>query len=188
MSYPTTDDTATRIALPPDWREGVNLTQVFETTVQRSRAGLEQRNRRRNRAKYILEYTRTGLTPAEAKGRLEAIRAEYRGPLIVPMWTDAIALQSNMVSATSALLESNPVDNEWEAPFDVWLWTSDFGGQWRTVTAIDGRNLTLSGTGTLYPAGALVFPSRVMIRENAESMLQVIDLNSGVESHRYRTL
>lgn len=188
MSYPKTTDTPTRVALPPDWREGVSVSQQFDTTIQRSRAGLEQRNQRRRTCRYTLEYTRTGLTPAEAKQRLEAIRSEYRGPLTVPMWTDGIALQTSMTLVTSALLESNPVDGEWMAPFDVWLWNPNLGGQWRTCTVVNGRNLTLSGTGILYPVGSLVFPSRLMIRETGESMLAPVDVKSGTESHRYRTL
>ncbi len=188
MSFPKTTDTPTRIAFMPDWREGVMLTQVFETTIQRSRAGLEQRNRKRQFARYHLEYTRTGLTRAEARGRLDAIRAEFRGPLTVPLWTDGIQLQVAMSLVTSALLESNPVDDEWMAPFDVFLWDPSLGGQWRTCSAVNGRNLTFTGTGHLYPLGAYVFPTRRMIREVNEGMLSPVDVDSGIEFHRYRSL
>jgi hypothetical protein len=185
---PTTDDTPTRVALLPDWREGVRLTQEFVSTVQTGRFGLEQRSRKRKRPIYSLEYTRTGLTADEAKQRLEAIRAEYRGPLIVPLWCDGIPLQSDMTDDNAALLDSNPITGEWVAPLDVFIWSDALGGEWRECIAVSGRNLTLDGSGTLYPAGSFVFPSRVMIREASEGMLSAVDIASGSENHRYRTL
>lgn len=188
MSYPDTTNGPTRVALPPDWREGVTLVQAFDTSIQRSRSGLEQRQRRRNAPNYFMEYSRTGLTPAQAKQRLDAVRAEFRGPLTVPIWTDGIQLQSSMTLPTGALLESNPVEGEWTAPLDLWFWDAEVGGQWRSATVISGRNLTLSGAGTLFPVGSYVFPSRTMIRENAEGMLSPVDVKSGTEMHRYRTI
>lgn len=184
----TTEDTPDRLALMPDWREGVRLSQVFQSTVQTSGTGLEQSSRRRNRPVYYLEYTRTGLTSEEAHERLEAIRTEFRKPLIVPLWCDGIPLQDAMSSATVALLSVNPVTDEWRVPLDVYLWTPDLGGEWRTCSLVDGRNLTLSGTGTLYPAGALCFPSRVMVREAGDALVKLVDVRSGTEDHRYRTL
>jgi len=188
MSIPSTDDTPVRVAFLPDWAEGVKLTQEFSATVQTGRFGLEQRSRRRLRAIYTLDYVRNGLTASEAKGRLEAIRNEYRGPIIVPMWCDGIALQTDMTVGTSALLDSNPISGEWLPPFDVFIWNDDLGGEWRTCTVVNGRTLTLSGGGTLYPAGAWVFPSRVMIREAGDGTLAAVDIASGSENHRFRTL
>lgn len=184
----TTDDTAVRVAMMPDWREGVTLTQAFETSVQRSRRGQDQTASRRKSAIYRMEYTRTGLTPAECRDRLAAIRAESRSPLIIPLWPDGIPLQTSMIGVGSASLDSNPIDGEWVAPMDVFIWSDALGGQWRTVTAISGRNLTFSGTGTLYLAGALVFPGRRMVREISEGMLTGVDVASGTEQHRYRTI
>lgn len=188
MSYPKTTDTPTRISFLPDWREGVSIAQIHQTTIQRSRAGLEQRNRRRNGAKYSIEFTRTGLTEAEAKDRLKAIRAEFRGPLTVPVWTDGCQLQADMGTPGAAVLASNPVDGEWLAPLDVLLWHPDHGIEWRECSEVDGRNLTLDGLGTLYPAGSWLFPGRLMIRELGEGMLAPVDVKSGIEFHRYRTI
>lgn len=185
---PTTDDAPVRCAFMPDWSMGVSLTSSFLTSVSISRKGLEQRIRRRVKPIYQLEYTRTGLTPEEARNRLREVQAEFRGPLTVPMWTDGIGLQAGMVSATSALLESNPIDEEWLAPFDVYLWHPTAGEEWRTCTEVDGRNLTFSGTGTLFPVGTLVFPSRAMLREASEGAMRIVDVESGEEIHRYRTL
>lgn len=182
------DQAAERFALLPDWREGVRLTQAFTSTVNTSRSGLEQRQRRRQRPVYHLEYQRTALTPAEAQGRLDAIKDEFRKPLTVPFWTDGIVLQSSMTVATAALLDSNPILAEWNAPFDVFLWDPSLGGEWRTLTVINGRNLTFSGSGQLFPAGAFVFPSRRMIREAGDVMGALVDVQSGREIVRLRTL
>lgn len=184
----TTDDTPTRVALMPDWREGVRLVQEFSSTVQTGRFGLEQRSRRRQRAIYSLDFVRNGLTAEESRGRLEGMQDEFRKVLTVPLWPDGIGLQADMAGPTVALLDSNPIDGEWLAPFDVYLWHDELGGEWRQCSAVVGRNLTLVGAGTLYPAGSWVFPSRKMVREAGEGMLGTVDLSSGSENPGYRTL
>ncbi len=185
---PTTEDTPQRLAILPDWREGIRLTQEFASVIQTGRLGLEQRSRRRKRPIYQVDFMVSGLTSAEARGRIEEIRNEFIGPRTVPMWTHGITLQTSMVDDNAALLESNPIEGEWNAPFDVYLWSDELGGEWRECLSVTGRNLVLDGVGTLYPAGAWVFPSRTMIRQASDSMMTAIDIESGTENHLYRSL
>lgn len=188
MSTPDTTDTPTRLAILPDWAAGVTLSQAYGSAIQTAYAGPDQRQAKQELATYLMAYERGGLTEAEARRRIQAIRGEFRKPLTVPLWTDGIGLESAMTSATSALLESDPIIGEWETPLDLYFWTRALGGEFRTATGVVGRNLTMSGTGTLYPTGAFVFPCRTMVREPSEQALAPVDIQTGIESLKFRTL
>ena len=188
MSFTDTLDTPTRLAIEPDWLEGIELSQMFASTVTTAHGGPEQRQAKREKPIYRMSYSRGGLTAAQARRRLQAIRGEFRQPLTVPLWPDGIPLQSNMSIETAAVIDVTPIDGEWTAPFDVYLWNRALGGEWRTCTTISGRTLTLDGTGTLYPAGSFVFPGRLMIKEPEEGNLESVDLETGIERLTFRTL
>lgn len=184
---PDSDDTPTRLAILPDWNEGVRLVEEFDSNASRSFAGKEQRSAKRTRPKYRLEYIRSGLIAAEAKRRLIEIRLEFEGPLIVPIWPDGTVLQEAMSVQTSALLDTN-IPDEYSTPFDVYLWTPDIGGEFRTVTSNSSRTLTLSGSGTLYPTGAFIFPCKRATREIDFDAIDSIDIETGTEKVRFLTL
>lgn len=185
-----TNDTPTRLALFPDWQQGIEATIEFATSVTRSYSGRDQRHRKRVRAHRKIRYQRSGLTPAEAASRIQAIRDEIRLPLEAPFWPDGITLQQTMGSQTEMLLDVEPIDGEWTADLvgAVFVWTRALGGEFRTMTAISGRNITLSGTGTIYPAGAWVFPCPVMIRVNGDDAYRPINLETGTELVEMQTL
>jgi hypothetical protein len=185
---PDTRDAPTRQAIHPDWAAGVTLKQIYSSAVQVSYSGVEQRQTKREKPIYKMAYQRGGLTEAEARRRLQEIRAEYRLPLTVPLWPDGIPLQQTMTGATAAVLDLNPIDGEWETPLDLYLWTRALGGEFRSCTVVSGRNLTLDGTGTLYPIGSLVFPCRTMVRDPDSTTLTPIDLEEGIERLKFRTL
>lgn len=188
MAIPDTTDTPAQLAILPDWAAGVELVQAFSSAVQTSAAGIEQRQTKADLAGYKMRYQRGGMSEAEARRRLQAIRAEFRQPLTVPLWPDGIGLQAGMVGATAAVLDLDPIAGEWLTPLALYFWNRAQGGEFRTCTGISGRNLTLSGSGTLYTAGSLVFPCRTMIREAEGETLQTVDLQTGTETLIFRTL
>jgi len=188
MSFTDTLDSPQRVAIEPDWRMRVSLQQIFAGSVTTAVAGPEQRQAKREKPIYRMSYARGGLTAEQARRRLQEIRSEYRQPSTVPVWPDGIQLQNSMTVATAALLDILPIDGEWQLPIDLYFWDRTLGGEWRTCTAISTRDLTLDGTGQLYPAGSWVFPGRLMVREPEESSLASVDLEAGVEYLTYRTL
>tara|TARA_R110000803_G_scaffold209965_3_gene280585 strand:- start:12705 stop:13271 length:567 start_codon:yes stop_codon:yes gene_type:complete len=188
MSFTDTLDTPTRLAIEPDWLEGIDLQQMFSSAVTTAYGGPEQRQAKREKPIYRMSYSRGGLTADQARRRLQAIRSEFRQPLIVPLWPDGITLQALMTVDTAALLDVSPIEGEFETPLDLYFWDRTLGGEWRTCTVITGRTLTLSGSGTLYPAGSYVFPGHVMIKEPEEGNLESVDLETGIERLTFKTL
>jgi predicted benzoate:H+ symporter BenE len=187
MSTETTD-TPLRIDPHPDWLAGVELRQIFDTAIGRSRTGLEQRQRRRERPAYEMTYETAAIAATTAAARWDAVRAETRTPLEIPAWPDAIPLQAGMASHTTVLLDSNPITGEWTVPGPIYLWHPDHGGAFREATVLNGRTITLTGTGTLYPAGSLCFPVWIVVRAAEADTLTRIAANANGEIHRYRTL
>lgn len=189
MAKPNTDDTPVQLALEPDWSQGVQLTVEFSSAVQRSWAGRDQRQRKWEKPRLKIQYRRTGLTPAQAKARILEVRSETRQPIMGPVWPDGVPLQNAMTGAgaTGALLDQNPV-HDWEGIDTVWIWNRSLGGEFRSLTSVTGRTLVLGGSGTTYPAGAFVFPCRIMTRETSDQALEPINLETGTETVEFMTL
>lgn len=182
-----TDDTPTQLAILPDWQKGVTLLEQYSSNHQRCFSGREQRSANRVRSIYRMDYYRSGMTEAEARRRLISIRSEFEGPLTVPMWTDGAVLQSDMVGVSVAILDSDFIDS-YEAPFDVYLWNPTQGGEFRSVTSYASRQLTLSGSGTLFTSGSFAFPCVLAIRELDSEAINSIDIETGEERVRLVTL
>ena len=189
MPNPDTDDTPLQLALEPDWEQGIKLEKQFSTSVQRSWAGRDQRQRKWEKPRLKMSYQRSGLTAAQAKVRIQAIRDELRQPIMGPVWPDGVPLQSTIsgAGATNASLNQNPV-NEWDGITAVWIWDRANGGEFRTVVSVVTRTVTLSGTGRAYTAGAYVFPCSLMVREISDKQLQPINLETGTEKVEFRML
>ena len=189
MATPDTNDTPLQLALEPDWSLGVEFDVQYSTSVNRSWAGRDQSQRNREKGLLGMRYSISGLTPAQAKARIQTLRTESRQPIMGPVWPDGVPTQATIsgVGAVSVQLAQNPV-HDWEGIDTVWIWDRANGGEFRTVTAISGRTITLSGTGTAYLAGAFVFPCKVMVRNVSDSGLSPINLEAGNESVEYQIL
>ena len=184
------DDSATDQALLPDWGKKVTLTQIWDTNVTRSFAGKEQRSAKRVRPTFRLEYFRSGLTALEARRRLQAIRGEFEGPLIVPIWPDGVVLDGNMTTPISD--DTIPIGTNLPQGYSVgdkvFLWDAATGGEFRTLLTIEDGSLTVSGSSTLYTTGAFCFPCLKAIREPDSEAINSIDVEAGTEKVRYLTL
>jgi hypothetical protein len=185
-----TTDTPTNLAILPDWKRRVTLTEQWDTNLTRSFGGKGQSSSKRVRPTYRLEYTRAGLTAAESRRRLLAVRAEFEVPLIVPIWLDGAVLSGDMtlVTGNDRVPLGEIFVNGYDLPFVVYIWTEAAGGEFRTVTSFSGATLTLDGSGTLYAAGAHCFPCRLAVRELDSEALNLIDAETGVERVRFLTL
>lgn len=189
MPNPNTDDTPLQLAIEPDWSLGIELGVEFSSSVQRSWAGRDQRQRKREKPLITMRYEKKGLTPTEAKARILGIRDESRQPIMGPLWPDGIAIQTTMtgVGATNVQLNENPV-HEWSDITVVWIWNRALGGEFRSVASVVTRTVTLSGTGTAYPTGAFIFPCRLMLRVVTEEAVQPINLSTGTETVEFKTI
>lgn len=187
---PDTTDTPTPLAILPDWGRRVSLVEQWESSLTRSFAGKSQGSSKRIRPTFRLEYERAGMTAAEARRRLLSIRSEFNGPLTVPIWPDGGVLSGAMtlVTGDDRVPLSDPLPDGYAFPFEVYIWTEADGGEFRTATEVNGLELTLDGSSTLYGSGAHCFPCRDAVREVDSEALNLIDAETGVERVRFLTL
>jgi hypothetical protein len=185
-----TTDTPTNLAILPDWGKRILLAEIWDSNVTRSFAGKEQRSSKTVRPRYRLEYFVSGMTAAESRRRLQAIRTEFNRPNVVPIWPDGAILDGAMTLPVAddvgTLVDAIPLG--YETPFVAYLWTEALGGEFRTVTAMTGTSVTFDGSSTLYPDGAHFFPCRLAIREPDAENLNSIDVERRVERIRFKTL
>jgi len=182
----TEDTTPTELAILPDWSQGVEVELEYPTAIQRSWSGRDQRQRKRVKPIRTQRYTRTGLTAAQARARLGAIRDEIRVPQYAPWWADGIQI-TTMANQTTVTLDIAPIEGDWADIVRVFLWSRSLGGEFRTLSSQASRTLTLSGTGTLYSSG-WCFPCPIQLRQLDEQQLTPVDLREGIERITMRRL
>jgi hypothetical protein len=162
---PSTLDTPTVITRRPAWEAGVEFEQAMDTDVFRSRAGLEQRQQRRQRGRYLLDYT-TRLSAAEALTRDVLAASENVGPLIVPFWTRAARTDSPII-ANVVTIDYAP-DGDFFSDGDyVFFDSPSQGEQFRLIAGTAGSSLTLvaDGGAIAFVTGTRVYPCRRCIYE-----------------------
>jgi len=188
-NYPSTEDAATFLAIPPDWAAGVSQTTTYRTDINRSRRGLEQRSQRTRRPALTMEYQWTA-NDSQARRRIENAVSQARGPLYVPWWPHGMLTQTAMTIDTEVRLESNPIAEEWDRDGWLYLWHRETGAEFRQVVSRAGSIITLSGTGPflLFPAGSHAFPVRLATREAAEQINQIARTRTVDETLTFRTL
>ncbi len=190
LTYPTTDDTPTPVAIMPDWRYGIRTTIGYQTDITESRRGIEQRSQRRRRPRLTMEY-RTNIDDAAAALRLETILATARGPLHVPWWPSGIPLATEMPDWQHLTLETLPLDDDWSRIPMVLIWSRGLGTQWRNVASRDGVDIALeadSVTHIRYPAGSFVFPIRLAVRDVNDGLLISPTTSAAQDMLYFRTL
>lgn len=173
LTYPTTKDTPVQFALMPDWAAGVKQQTIYRTDITRSRRGLEQRSQRQRKPSLMIEYQADHIDE-DARRLLERTVTSTRGALLVPWWPNGSTLQSDMGSATGAVLDSTPISDDWDLTGWVYLWHRTSGAEWRELASRSGRNLTLTDSGghTLFPAGSHCFPVRLAVRMRDDNLLE----------------
>lgn len=189
VNYPLSTDEPVRFAIMPDWGVGVRQTVIYRTDVTRSRKGLEQRSQRRKRAILGIEYT-VSMHDENARRRVETILASSRTPLIIPWWTSGVLLDGPMTTDTAALLASDPIEDDWTREAWVYLWSRANGAEWRQVASRVGRVITFVDTGSHihFSDGAFIFPGRLAIRENHDTLMESERHRTTRETLTFRTL
>jgi len=187
LPYPTTDDAPELVAILPDWGEPIVQRLTFRTELVRSRRGLEQRTQHRKRGVMVQEYLVGGIHDADARQRLEAVVAMIRKPVIVPWWPSGCRTRIDMTGAAVDLL-TNPITGDWQAGGYLYLWSPELGGEFRTISGVSGRVMSLGGTGTLYPAGSYCWPALLCTREKDDALLQQTRHRTVAEKLIFRTL
>lgn len=188
-TIPTTDDTAERIAIMPDWSERMTHRAIYRTDILRSRTGLEQRAQRQRRAIQMLEYRAEMATSAARRAIEEAVR-QTRKPLLVPWWSSGIPLANQMPNSGAATLDVEPIGDEWERSGWIYLWGRETGAEFRKLASRTNRNLVLTDEGghLVFPAGDWAFPVLKAIRQRDESMLSSPRHEAQTERLTFRTL
>lgn len=176
----------------PDWESGVDTVFVYETNVFTSRSNLEQRTRRRKVAHIDISWRLRGLTKTEIDSRAERDLLEANTPCIVPFWSHAALVNSNMVSSTLVVVDRTPIPEFFRAGDWIYLYSAASGGQFRQVASQGSptTQLTLAAmTGaTLYQAGAYVWPCRTCEKVVDGSDIQRDHLQTFQVLRRFRTI
>lgn len=179
---------AVAVITPPDWARGVQLSQMHQTAQHMSRNGYEQRRRMRRTPKYRLAYEVTGLSNEQAKAAALNARAESRAVCIVPFWTER-AQTIAPISGNVVTIDSDPRRDFFAAGHYVYFFTDDLGGQFRRITTVVGRILTLeAAVGAItYGTGAKVYPARKCRRIIGQDDIRAPDWTSRETSLLYET-
>lgn len=162
---PNTTDAAVFITTPPAWEKGIELEQMADTSVFTSRAGLEERQQRRQRCGFKIEYSAV-YDAAGLAARNESAAAEMSSPLIVPFWTERSATTSGIIANVVAI-DYEP-DGDWFVAGDWILFDSPTQGQqFRQIASVSGASLTLAALGgaIAFNSGTPVYPCRRCLRE-----------------------
>lgn len=160
---PNTEDAPVFLTTAPAWDRGVELEQLMDTAVFTSRAGLEERQQRRQRAAFRIEFTAV-YDAAGLAARNTAAALEMASPLVVPFWTERCLTTSGIV-ANVVTIDREP-DSDWFVPGDwVFFDSPTQGQQFRQIASVAGSDLTLSGSGTAFSAGTPVYPCRRCLRD-----------------------
>ncbi len=157
----STADAALFITTTPAWEFGVDVTQTMETSVFKSRAGLEERKQRRQRCAWSIQWV-AALDSAATKARDAIAAAEQNAAFIVPFWTER-ALTTTAIVANVVTIDRAP-NADWFVPGDYVLITDGATTQFRLISSVAGSALTLNA-GYAFDSGAKVYPCRKCFRE-----------------------
>lgn len=167
----------------PDFAKQISLTSVYRTTSFTSRAGGEQRARRRNRPRFSISYTLSDMNFAESSLRRSKAIRELQSPVVVPIWTDFETLDS-MTDPDTAELVVALAARKFKAGSYAYFVQDSLVSTFRLITAVNATSLALSDiefipTGSLpeFTAGARVYPCILGMRteNNANFTLSRFD-------------
>lgn len=189
LTYPTTKDAFTLVAVLPDWGQPIRQATVYRTDITRSRRGLEQRAQRRRKPHLTMDYVVAADGP-DGQRRIEAAIGMTRGPLFTPWWPHGLRLLEDMPSDTSATVVGNPIGDEWDESGWVFFWHPEAGQEFRILASRNAQVLTLTATGThiAFPAGSWAFPVRRCVRERDQATLAAQHHLAVVDRLIFRTL
>lgn len=172
----------------PAWEAGVELSQGMQTALFTSRSGLEQRQQRRIRGAYSIEY-RIYHDKAAAALRLARNRAETVTAVVVPMWTEEAVLAS-LASNTATV--SRTATEDWFSVGDYILLINGTTRQFRQIASygVSLQALVLeSDAGALaFPNGSRVIPCRICARKSGDSEMDFPSEDAVEEQVAYMTL
>lgn len=176
------------ITARPAWEKTVDLEQMTETSLQVSRGGLEERQQRRHRGAFRIEYTAI-YDAAELTARNASAAAEMAAPLIVPFWTEQSLTTSGIVSNVVSI-DREP-DADWFVVGD-WLFFDSLtqGAQFRKIVSVSGASLTLEALGgaIAFNTGTPVFPCRRCLRDGQRAEWIPPSADNASEAMKFSTL
>lgn len=182
---PTSADTPVFISRAPSWELQVELEQAMETAVFTSRSGLEERQQRRSRSLWTMEYSAV-LQPAELAARRASAITESNAPCVVPFWTErcytTTAIVANVVG-----IDRLP-DADFFADGDYCYLSQNGTGQFRQIDTSSGNNLTLVALigAVAFTTGAKIWPCRLCARQPFD--WTHAGAKAGIEQFKFTTL
>lgn len=185
----TTNDQPENLILHPDWSEGIAVSFVYRTDIERSRSGLEQRSRRRRRAIQAIEYQFQDLHDEASLQALEIMMRTTRRPLLSPWWNQTNLLLVTMDS-DAATLEVSPNESDWKEAPSVYLWSRFQGGQVRKIESIQDQIVRLEPDteAIFFEKGSFIAPMRKCVREMGDDLMGGAAQRTATQTVRLRTI
>lgn len=189
MAIPSTSTVSLLfVSREPAWEKGVELTQNLVATIFTSRAGLEQRQQRRDRSHWSMRYT-TYDDQTTALERWQRTQAELAAPLVVPFWTEGATLLA-LASDTATI--SRTATEDWFLEGEYIFITDDSQGQFRIISgygvSLQALELVPDEDAIAFTAGAKVYPCRICERGGGKADARLIHEASREEDVVYHTL
>lgn len=184
---PNTADSPTFVSAKPAWEHGVELEQALNTTIFQTRAGLEERQQRRQRGQFTISY-KTQMDRTAGRARDAAAAAAATSAQIVPFWTEPATATTDLV-ADAVTIDRTP-DADWFTAGE-WILFVDatLGDEFREIASVSGDTLTLVALGGSkdYLTGVTVYPCRACVRAGRAEWMRD-DADATEESHKFSTL
>lgn len=147
----------------PDWSKKIQTVAKHKTTIATATNGAEQRARWRNRPRYSINYTISGLSSAEFSLRRSQYIQELQSPIVVPIWTDSYAIAVTMTDANVVDLGIDLDNKKFKA--GSYIYFEPVAPFFRKIVSVNGTQLTLAAgstlpgnTSPLSLSGVLVYP------------------------------
>lgn len=153
----------------PDWGEAYSFGLEFVTNVTATKDGSEQRARRRNKPRYRITYSITGIKVA----KLSVYRARFMRlvsrPVSVPIWHVSETLngilgdQISLTTGNGLFVKQSP----FKAGGLIYFTHPTFGDCWRRIVSTQGETVINLKPGNAefpnapmpaYPAGTRAYP------------------------------
>ena len=167
----------------PDWERQIVVSTNYKTTMATATNGAAQRARWRNRPRYTISFSISGMTTAEFSLRRSKLIQEMNAPVVCPIWPDFYSLSSMSGGNNTANLGIALATKKFKVNSYAYF-IQGSTTYFRKITAVNSTSLTLlaDGSAPTFTAGALVYPSIFGIRATTKSGFELKRVNQTDET------
>jgi len=172
----------------PDWSQPVRFWQTWQTGIQQSKNGTEQRNSMRSRPLYSIAYAISGMNTLDWGARRMAALRAMASAIVVPLWTVPESFES-VAGEIVTLDVTSLAKTAFQVGGYAYFEQTGLASVFRVITAIGADTITLASGNAAYPdvtvptytAGALVYPCIIGQRDNNTLDSRMAGLESSEE-------